>query len=294
MQKIIGALSMIFIVFGGFVMLGGHVTQIIKPVDIFIIFGAGFAALVISTEWSTIRLGGKQMRWAFSKGIHNQDYYDQLLSLLFELVNIAKTQSVKELDKHVEDPANSAVFARYPIIVEDKVTKNFIIDSFRLVIASKANAQTARNIEDQLNEEISELAQQYLKPSKKFSAMGDSLPGLGILCAIMSLVLVMGRLDADIYTIGTSIAGALVGTLTGVLGCYCIVSPLAQAAGEVAQKQIAPLMCVRSTVLQYVQGKSSHVAINSARKHIALKFKPTFTELEERIKALAEIQTQNM
>ncbi|MCY9872294.1 motility-associated protein [Vibrio barjaei] len=294
MQKIIGSISMILIVFGGFVALGGTPMQIIKPVDIFIIFGAGFAAMVISTEWSTIKLGTKQIKLAFTKGIHNKEYYDELLSLLFELINIAKTQDRKALDKHVEAPEESVVFSRYPTIYNDEVTKNFIIDSFRCIIASKAQENNAHHVEADLDEELAELKKQYIKPSTKFAGYADSLPGLGILCAIMALVLVMGKLDADIYTIGTSIAGALVGTLTGVLGCYCIVSPLAGAAGEVATKQIEPLVCVRTAVLQYVRGSSAHISVNAARKHIQLKWKPSFTELEERIATLRDIQNQGV
>ncbi|WP_199438749.1 motility-associated protein [Vibrio owensii] len=294
MQKILAVLAMCFIVFGGFMMMGGQVMQIIKVVDIFIIFGAGITAMVISTEFSTIKLGLTQIKWAFSKGIHTQEYYEQLLSVIFELINVAKTQNIKALDQHVENPEESSIFERYPLIVADESTKNFIIDSFRLVIASKANAETSGNLATELEAEIDELSKQYLKPSEKFAAMGDSLPGIGILCAIMALVLVMGKLDADIYIIGSSIAGALVGTLTGIVGCYCIVLPIAGAAETEAKKQIQPLLVVRSSILQYVRGVSPHISVNAGRKHVPIKFKPTFTELEERVKALTEIQTQSL
>ncbi|EGQ9284401.1 flagellar motor stator protein MotA [Vibrio parahaemolyticus] len=294
MQKIASVLVMVFIVFGGFMMMGGHVMQIIKMVDIFIIFGAGITAMFIANEFSTIKLGLKQIKWAFSKGIHTQEYYDQLLSLLFELVNVAKTQNVKALDGHVEKPDESEVFQRYPEIVADETTKNFLIDSFRLVIASKAKAETSDNLASEMDSEIGELSKQYLKPSEKFAAMGDSLPGIGILCAIMALVLVMGKLDADIYIIGTSIAGALVGTLTGIVGCYCIVLPIAGAAETEAKKQIQPLWVIRSAILQYVRSSNPHLSVNAGRKHVPIKYKPTFTELEERAKALSEIQTQSL
>ncbi|MGR5448597.1 motility-associated protein [Vibrio sp. PNB22_3_1] len=293
MQRFIAAAAMVFIVFGGFVMMGGQVGQIIKPVDIFIIFGVGVAGMVMSCDMNAIKLGLRQIRFAFSKGVHSKEYYDQLLSLLFELIQLAKTEGIKVVDKVVENPDESEIFKRYPLVREDSVTENFIIDSFRLVVAGNVSVENMGNLKEQLDAEISELKEQYMDPSHKFYLMGDSLPAVGITCAVMALVLTMQKLDADIYTIGSSIAGALVGTLTGIVGCYCVVGPLSGAAGDVAKKQIEPLYCVKSAVLQYVYGSSAHLCVNAARKHIALAYKPSFNELEDRVRVLKDVTAQS-
>jgi hypothetical protein len=52
--------------------------------------------------------------------------------------------------------------------------------------------------------------------------IGDSLPGIGIVAAVLGIIVVMGHMDAPPAVIGLHVAAALVGTFLGILLCYGI------------------------------------------------------------------------
>jgi chemotaxis protein MotA len=50
--------------------------------------------------------------------------------------------------------------------------------------------------------------------------VADSLPGLGIVAAVLGVVLTMGKINEPPEILGHSIGAALVGTFLGILLCY--------------------------------------------------------------------------
>jgi len=59
------------------------------------------------------------------------------------------------------------------------------------------------------------------------TTVADSLPGLGIVAAVLGVVITMGSLGGPPEEIGHKVAAALVGTFLGILLCYGLVGPLA-------------------------------------------------------------------
>src|SRR5260370_1897562 len=57
--------------------------------------------------------------------------------------------------------------------------------------------------------------------------MADSLPGLGIVAAVLGVVITMGSLGGPPEEIGHKVAAALGGTFLGILLCYGFFAPLA-------------------------------------------------------------------
>ena len=64
-------------------------------------------------------------------------------------------------------------------------------------------------------------------PVAALSTMADSLPGLGIVAAVLGVVITMGALGGPPEEIGKKVAAALVGTFLGILLCYGLVGPIA-------------------------------------------------------------------
>ena len=62
--------------------------------------------------------------------------------------------------------------------------------------------------------------------------MADSLPGLGIVAAVLGVVITMGSLGGPPEEIGEKVAAALVGTFLGILLCYGVVGPLSFEHGQ--------------------------------------------------------------
>src|SRR5256885_9379193 len=65
------------------------------------------------------------------------------------------------------------------------------------------------------------------QPIAALSSMADSLPGLGIVAAVLGVVITMGALGGPPEEIGHKVAAALVGTFLGILLCYGFVGPIA-------------------------------------------------------------------
>ncbi len=276
-------MGILAIIGGSFVAWGGRLGALVKVSEIIVIFGASFGGLIISCSVPTLKLMISQIKQCCGKHVYTKDYYNELLSLMFELINVVKMQNLKALDTHVENPEASSIFTKYPKIMADSITLNFIIDSFRQVISSK---MAAHELEAALEEEIEVLMEEYEKPGNKLHATAEAMPGIGILAAVMGIILTMQNLDAEVTVIDQSIAGALVGTFTGIFGCYCMFGPLSSAIFNVAEEQTAPLHCVRSIISSYSQNLSPHMCVNAGRKHIEMHLKPTFIELEEAIDGL--------
>ena len=75
--------------------------------------------------------------------------------------------------------------------------------------------------------------------------MADSLPGLGIVAAVLGVVITMGALGGPPEEIGHKVAAALVGTFLGILLCYGLFGPLASNMGKAANEEHAITRCLR-------------------------------------------------
>ena len=280
MQKIIGIIIIFSSIIIGFILESGLIHMLWKPVEIGMIFGSAFGIMIITSKRSHLILLVKQMVSIFKVHNYNKKFYNELLSLMFELIYEAKSKNIKELDKHVEKPEDSPIFLRYPRILNDDLLRNFIVDTSRTVIASKYQPHEMEAI---LEEEILNLEKENKEPMDIIHKTGESLPGLGICVAILGIVLTMQNLDQEVTLIGKSISGALLGTFYGVFGCYCIFHPLASSLDSYVDQNIKPLYCIKSIIIAYLLGKSPHLCVNESRKHIATEYKPSFTELENTV-----------
>ena len=81
-------------------------------------------------------------------------------------------------------------------------------------------------------------------PPPRCASVADSLPGLGIVAAVLGVVITMGALGGPPEEIGHKVAAALVGTFLGILLCYGLVGPIAanmtKMAGRGARLPLRP------------------------------------------------------
>ena len=119
----------------------------------------------------------------------------------------------------------------------------------------------------------------------------DSLPGLGIVAAVLGIVVTMGHLDGGPEEIGHHVAAALVGTFLGILLCYGIFHPIATNAElqEVANGKY--LRCIKEGVVASLRGSAPVVAIEFARKAIFADERPSADETDEACRAVKQATT---
>jgi chemotaxis protein MotA len=111
--------------------------------------------------------------------------------------------------------------------------------------------------------------------------MADSLPGLGIVAAVLGVVITMGALGGPPEEIGRKVAAALVGTFLGILLCYGFVGPLAANMAKTAEDERAYLYVLRVVMITFLKGTAPIMAVEAARRAIPGHVRPSFQEVEK-------------
>ena len=114
--------------------------------------------------------------------------------------------------------------------------------------------------------------------------MADSLPGLGIVAAVLGVVITMGSLGGPPEEIGKHVAAALVGTFLGILLCYGVVGPLSANMRKMADEHNEYLHVLRVLLLAFLKGSAPMIAIELGRRAIPAYARPNFDEMEKNCK----------
>ena len=118
MQQLLGIAIVLGAVFGGFTLMGGTFTSIFHPIELLIIGGAALGALVLGNPKHVLAELGHQLKKVAARKKHDSEFQRQLLLLMYELLQTA-AGGLKALDAHVEAPAESPLFQRYPAILDE-------------------------------------------------------------------------------------------------------------------------------------------------------------------------------
>src|SRR2546429_6892715 len=129
--------------------------------------------------------------------------------------------------------------------------------------------------------------QQAAIPISALSTTADSLPGLGIVAAVLGVVITMGALGGPPEEIGHKVAAALVGTFLGILLCYGLVGPLASNMAKAADEEHAFLYVLRVLMISFLKGTAPIMAVEVARRAIPGHVRPPFQELEKKSRSSA-------
>jgi len=277
MQKLLGLIIIMFCVIGGYLMSGGIMSSFWQPGEIIIILGAGMGAMILANPKYVLVEMWQQIKSVVSKNQYTLEFQQQLLLLLYELLEMVDEGGLKKLDEHIEIPENSMLFQKYPLILKHKGLVTFISDNFRLMAMGKINEHELEGI---LEQELGAVEEQLLVPSRSMQRTAEAMPGFGICAAVLGIIITMQSIDGSIALIGIKVAAALIGTFLGVFICYCFMDPLANAMEQEMKKRLSFFECVRIVLVNHVAGKPSLLAVDSGRKMLPLDNKPTFATLD--------------
>jgi chemotaxis protein MotA len=121
--------------------------------------------------------------------------------------------------------------------------------------------------------------------------IGDALPGLGIVAAVLGIIITMGSIDKGAEVVGEHVAAALVGTFIGVLLSYGFIGPLAAALEHSAESRLRLLGTIKACVVAYAKGNPPIISVEIGRRTIFSDERPTFAELESYIRAKTNVGT---
>jgi len=284
MVGLIGIVIIFVTVFGGYLLAGGKMGIILKslPFEMIMIVGAAVGAFVISNDGSGIKHTAKDIGKVFKGPKWKSSDYSDLLCLLFELLRIARTNPV-ELEGHIEDPSNSEIFGRYPKIASDNEAVGLICDTLR---SGSMNYDDPHQVEEVLEKRIEATHHHNMHSTHALQNIADGLPALGIVAAVLGIIKTMGSIDQPPEVLGKLIGGALVGTFLGVFLAYGLVGPFALRVGNVIEEDAHFYRLIREVLVANLHRHAPNICIEVGRQNTPSHFRPTFTDLEDALKAL--------
>jgi chemotaxis protein MotA len=277
MSFIIGLIVTMGCMLGGFAALGGHLIVLWQPWEFVIIMGSALGTFIVANPVKVIKDTGKAIVQAvLEKTPKSRDYLD-ILGLLHALMRELRSKSRNEVEAHIEQPEESSLFQAFPTLLKNKEIVAFICDYCRLFLIGNIKIFEIENLMD---EEISQIKHDKLKPYHALTAIGDGLPALGIVAAVLGVIKAMGALNESPELLGGLIGAAMVGTFAGIFVSYGIMTPLAYKVKVARSKECHVYLIIKQTLLAFMNGALPQVAIEHGRKSIPSYERPSIDAVE--------------
>ena len=282
MFSIIGIVVVIGAIIGGYLMEKGNLAVLVQPAELIIIGGAAIGTMLIANPLH-ILTGILHGVLSLLKGSpYNKAAYVDALKLLNDLFNLARKEGPAKLEQEIEDPEKGQIFSKYALFTKDHFAANYICDTMRM---SLAGGVTPHDLETLMEHDAEIHHHEEAKSVSALSTVADSLPGLGIVAAVLGVVITMGALGGPPEEIGHKVAAALVGTFLGILLCYGFIGPVASNISKMNDDASDFYRVLRAGVAGYVKGMPPFLATESARRMVPPRLRPSMKEMEETFKA---------
>jgi chemotaxis protein MotA len=281
MLIVIGYLIVIFSVFGGFALSGGHLFALYQPFEFLIIGGAALGSFVIGNNTKVIKATMKACFGLLKGQNYSKKFNIELLSLFFELTNKIRKDGPLAIESDIENYKESTLFSLYPMVQKDAKIMEFICDHLRLIITGRVDLF---HLETIMENDIETYEHEADLPINAINKVSDSLPAFGIVAAVMGVVHTMESIGLPPAQLGGLIARALVGTFLGVLIGYGFTGPIGSALETQRLAVIKILTSIKVVLLASTNNFAPTIAVELARKVLYSDSRPNSRELEEILK----------
>jgi chemotaxis protein MotA len=281
MFAIIGIVVVIASIVGGYLMEKGNLLVLMQPSELLIIGGAGLGTLLIANPLPILKGIVSNLLLVLKGSPYGEKAYAEALNMLNELFQVARREGPAKLEEHIEEPAKSPIFEKYPTFAHDHFAVAYVCDTLRMSLAGSVSPMDL----DMLMESDAEVHHHEAGlPTAALSTVADSLPGLGIVAAVLGVVITMGALGGPPEDIGHKVAAALVGTFLGILLCYGFVGPLAANITKINDEADAYYRVLRQGIVSYLKGMPPLMAAEGARRMVPVHVRPSMKEMEASFK----------
>src|SRR6185369_6455492 len=277
MISIIGIVIVLGAIAGGYLMEHGKFMVLVQPAELVIIFGAAIGTVVIANPLPVLKKIASGLVGVFTGSRYTKPFYLETLKMMYDLFSLSRKAGTAKLEEEVDNPDKGQVFTKYPKILKDHHALHFLCDTLRMSVSGGAEPT---DIDTMMEVDLETHHKESHEPIHALTTMADSLPGLGIVAAVLGVVLTMGALGGPKEAIGEKVAAALVGTFLGILLCYGIFGPLAVAMGKNSGAESDYLGFLRMASLGFIKDLSPIMAVELARRAIPHEVRPTFQEME--------------
>src|SRR5579871_4656364 len=278
MFPILGILVVLGCIAGGYLMEKGNLLVLMQPAELLIIGGAAIGTVLIGNPVYILKSIISGVIQVFKGSRYTSAVYLDTLKFLGDFFNTSRKNGLATLEQDLDEPEKSALFKRHPTFAKDKEAMHFFCDTMRTLVTGGVETHDLDQI---METDLEVLHKQGRLSAGALTTVADSLPGLGIVAAVLGVVITMGSLGGPPEEIGHKVAAALVGTFLGILLCYGFIGPLAANMTKAAEEEYAYLHVLRVLVVSFLKGAAPIMAIETARRAIPGHVRPSFAEVEK-------------
>jgi chemotaxis protein MotA len=281
MFVIIGIVVVFGAVVAGYLMEHGNLKVLIQPAELVIIGGAAIGTVLIANPLHILKAMVSGLLGAFGGSKYNKAKYLETLKMMYELFTRARKEGLMALETDSDAPDKSPVFSKYPKFLKDHHALAFVCDTIRMAAGGGVEPF---DVDQMMELDMDVHHHEAALPIAALSTMADSLPGLGIVAAVLGVVITMGALGGPPEEIGHKVAAALVGTFLGILLCYGLIGPIAGSMTKSSEDEHAYYHVLRIVMVSFMKGTPPTIAVEYSRRAIPGHVRPSFQETEKYIK----------
>jgi len=283
MLIIVGAIIVFASTLGGFMLAGGHPGVLLHVSEFVVILGIALGVLVIASPGHVIKeIMHKSKAALAGKTAGRKDFFE-LLKLLYEIFMIGRRNGLIALEEHVMNPQGSPVFQKYPSVLNHHERLEFLCNGLKPVIDGKIKPD---QLEDLMTAELEAKETEADHPVHALQMIGDSLPAIGIVAAVLGIINTMSAIAEGPEAVGEKVAAALTGTLLGVFCAYGFVNPMCGRIKHNNASEQQCLRCIMQAVAGFAKGLAPLTAVEIARRSLDSSVQPGGDELETALKGL--------
>jgi chemotaxis protein MotA len=190
MFAIIGIVVVFGCIAAGYLMEHGNIMVLLQPAELLIIGGAAVGTVLVANPLHIIKKIATGIVGVFCGSKFGKQTYIDALKMMYDLLNKARKDGLMALENDVEEPEKSAVFSKNLTFMKNHHVRDFVCDSLRMAITGV----DAFDLDQMLDLDLEVQHRDASQPTAALSTMADSLPGLGIVAAVLGVVITMGAL----------------------------------------------------------------------------------------------------
>ncbi|AMO55791.1 hypothetical protein GZ77_08245 [Endozoicomonas montiporae] len=283
MLKLVGFLLTIVSVIGGYYLGDGSMSALWQPAFILIVVGGTAGSFFSSTPSDVLNITWKYLSQAIMGKRRNQEDYERLLQLLYDLFQTDRRKGRQALEEHIEEPENSNLFQESGFLSSKRLV-TYICDNLRITILGQ---NSAPELEALLEAELAAFEAEQMQSVQALRRAVDSAPGFGIVASVLGVIIAMSSVSGPIDVLGMAVAGSMVGTMLGMLSGYGILTPMMNLVTHAIRDEIMLFESVKASLVANCGGRHSLVAVDAGRRVLYSGVQPSFVELERKLQRVA-------
>jgi chemotaxis protein MotA len=277
MIPLAGILIVFGAVLGGFVMAGGKPGQLAQPAELIIIAGSALGAMMVANSPARLLKTAGAVGQIFRAPAYTREKYLSMLQMLYAVFHLARRKGGQALEDAVDDPLASPLFRKFSESATNRDALEFVCDTLRMCALGSISPVS---LDAMLENELEVRRHEVSRPVEILASLADALPGFGIVAAVLGVILSMGAIREPPLKVGLKIASALIGTFTGILLAYGVVSPISARLAKIEDAESDYFDCMRAALASFVRGMPPSIAVECARRAIPPEVRPDFEAVE--------------